>query len=84
MPKLEHFKLKFHDDHDKCMNGPSSALNNVEIKIRGDRDDDDRNYNPAEDNHDEVVRCVARAISAVIKKLPNCYRGTREPNATLT
>ena len=41
MPKLEHFKLKFHDDHDKCMNVPSSALNNVEIKIRGDRDDDD-------------------------------------------
>jgi hypothetical protein len=54
------------------MNGPSSALDNVEIKIRGDRDDDDRNYYPAEDNHDEVVRCVARAINAVIKKLPNC------------
>lgn len=44
MLKLEHL-LKFHA-HEKCMNGASSlgihhlsALSNVEIKIRGDRDE---------------------------------------------
>jgi hypothetical protein len=48
-----------------------SSLNKVDITICSDRCGCDGNYNPAEDDHDDTVRCISRAINAAIETLPN-------------
>ncbi|WVZ94839.1 hypothetical protein U9M48_040679 [Paspalum notatum var. saurae] len=78
MPKLEHMKLKFCVHKMKCLNGDASslgiqhlsALTKVEVTISGNHTDD-RNYNPAEDNNDDTVTFVSRAIKAATETLPN-------------
>ena len=78
MSKLEHVKLEFNAHEMECLNGASSlgiqhlsSLNKAEIEIGSDRDGYDGNYNPAEDDHDDIVRCISRAINAAIDTLPN-------------
>lgn len=79
MPKLEHVKLEFNAHEMECLNGASSSLgiqhlsslNKVGITIICDRHGYGRNYNPSDDNHDDTVRCISRAINAAIVKLPN-------------
>jgi len=48
-----------------------SSLNKVEIEIRSNRRVYDGIYNPADDDHDDTVRCISRAITAAIETLPN-------------
>jgi hypothetical protein len=78
MSKLEHVKLDVVAHEMECLNGASSlgiqhlsSLNEVEILIFCNRDGYDGNYNPAEDDHDDTVRCISRAINAAIETLPN-------------
>jgi hypothetical protein len=78
MSKLEHVKLEFRAHEMECLHGPStlgiqhlSSLHKVEIILRCKRHGYDGNYNPMEDDHDDTVRCISRAINATIETLPN-------------
>ncbi|CAD6266047.1 unnamed protein product [Miscanthus lutarioriparius] len=76
MPKLEHVKLEFNAH--ECLNGASSlgiqhlsSLNKAEIEIGSYWYEYDVDYNPVEDDRDDPVRCISRAINAAIETLPN-------------
>jgi hypothetical protein len=78
MSKLEHVKLEFHAHEMECLNGASSLgiqhlsyLNKADIIICSDRHGSNYEYNLAEDNHDDTVQCISRAINAAIETLPN-------------
>jgi hypothetical protein len=78
MSKLEHVKLEFRAHEMECLHGPStlgiqhlSSLHRVEIILRCKRYGYDRNYNPMEDDYDDTVRCISRAINAAIETLSN-------------
>ena len=78
MSKLEHVKLEFRVHEMECLNGPSSlgiqhlsSLNKVGIIIWSDWPGYDGNNYPVEDDHDDPVRCISRAINAAIETLPN-------------
>ena len=62
----------------ECLNCPStlgiqhlSSLNKVGIIIWSDWPGYDGNNYPVEDDHDDPVRCISRAINAAIETLPN-------------
>ena len=78
MSRLEHVKLQFSAHEMECLNGASSlgiqhlsSLNRAEIEIGSDWHEYDVDYNPVEDDHDDPVRCISRAINAAIETLPN-------------
>ena len=78
MPKLEHVKLEFNAHEMECLNGASSlgiqhlsSLNKAEIEIGSDWYEYDVDYNPVEDDRDDPVRCISRAINAAIETLRN-------------
>ncbi|XP_066352986.1 uncharacterized protein [Miscanthus floridulus] len=62
----------------ECLNCPSSlgiqhlsSFNKVGIIIWSDWPGYDGNNYPVEDDHDDPVRCISRAINAAIETLPN-------------
>jgi hypothetical protein len=77
MPKLEQLQLWFCLHKMECVNYASdfgiqhlSALSMVKVSIGGDCSRDTK-YNPAEDEDDSTIRCVAGAIKAATDILPN-------------
>jgi hypothetical protein len=77
MPKLEQLHFGFCLHKMECVNYASdfgiqhlSALSMVKVFIGGDCSRDTK-YNPAEDEDDSTIRCVAGAIKAATDILPN-------------
>lgn len=78
MPKLEQLQLWFCLHKMECVNYASdnfgiqhlSALSMVKVSIGGTCSRNTK-YNPAEDENDSTIRCVAGAIKAATDILPN-------------
>jgi hypothetical protein len=81
MPKLEHVKLEFNAHEMECLSGASSlgiqhlsSINKVEIIISSDWPGygyDRNNYPVEDDDLDDPVPCISRAINAATETLPN-------------